>query len=391
MTTSRTVAMPADRTAVREAHRRARGHSRAVGFLLIPVGLLLVVGLGSILSASSVLGLREAGDGLFYFKRQIIWLGSGLVGLVVAAAVPLRWWRKMAFPLFVGTVLLLVAVLAFGVRSNGAQRWLQVGPITIQPSEIAKLTTILLLATIVSRRETSMNRIRDFFWPVAGSVGIVASLVIAQPDLGTTLLVAAGAFAVLIASAAPFPYIIGSALVGGATALAAAAVSPYRWARITAFFDLQSDPLGSSYQAVQSLVALGTGGLWGVGLGASRARWSFLPNAHTDFVFSILGEETGLAGSLAVVFLFMLLTVGGMMIALRASDRFGRLLAIGITTWIATQAIVNIGGVTGILPITGVPLPFVSFGGTALVMSMIGVGVLVSVARDQSDVTVTVR
>lgn len=388
---SRVVALPTNRAAVREAQRQVRGHSRAISFLLVPVGLLLVVGLGAILSASSVAGLRETGDGLYYFKRQIAWLGVGLFGLVAAAIVPLRWWRKMAFPLFVVTVGLLVAVLIFGVRSNGAQRWLAVGPITIQPSEIAKLTTILFLATIVSRRENSMNRVRDFFWPVAGSVGIVASLVIAQPDLGTALLVAAGSFAVLVASAAPFLYVIGSAAVGTSAALLAAAVSPYRWARVTAFLDLQSDPLGSSYQAVQSLVALGTGGLWGVGLGASRARWSFLPNAHTDFVFSILGEETGLAGSLAVVLLFMFLTVAGTAIALRAPDRFGRLLAMGITTWIATQAIVNIGGVTGILPITGVPLPFVSFGGTALVMTMVGVGVLVSVARHQPDIAVTPR
>jgi cell division protein FtsW len=388
---SRVVAMPTSRAAVREAHRRAQTHSRAIGFLLIPVGLLLVVGLGAILSASSVVGLRETGDGLYYFKRQIAWMGAGMFGLVVAAAIPLRWWRKMAFPLFVLTVASLIAVLFVGIRSNGAQRWLQAGPITIQPSEIAKLTTILFLATLVSRRENSMHRVRDFLAPVAGSVGIVAALVIAQPDLGTTLLVAAGAFAVLVASAAPFLYVVGSALFGSGAALVAAIVSPYRWARVTAFLDLQSDPLGSSYQAVQSLVALGTGGLWGVGLGASRARWSFLPNAHTDFVFSILGEETGLAGSLAVVMLFMMLTVAGTVIALRSTDRFGRLLAIGITTWLATQAIVNIGGVTGILPITGVPLPFVSFGGTALVMAMVGVGVLVSVARHHPEIAVTVR
>jgi len=388
---TRVVAMPRNRTAVREAQRQARGHSRAVGFLLVPVGLLLVLGLGAILSASSVVGLSETGDGLYYFKRQIAWLGAGVFGLVTAAAIPLRWWRKMAFPLFLATVGMLVAVLLFGVRSNGAQRWLAIGPVTLQPSEIAKLTTILFLATIVSRREDSMYRVRDFFWPVAGSVGIVSSLVIMQPDLGTTLLVAAGSFAVLVASTAPFLYVVGSAMLGSAAALLAAVVSPYRWARVTAFLDLQSDPLGSSYQAVQSLVALGTGGLWGVGLGASRARWSFLPNAHTDFVFSILGEETGLAGSLAVVLLFTLVTIAGTAIAMRATDRFGRLLAIGITTWLATQAIVNIGGVTGILPITGVPLPFVSFGGTALVMAMVGVGVLVSVARDRPNAAVTVR
>ncbi len=388
---SRVVTLPANRAAVREAHRLARGSSRTIAFLLVPVGLLLVVGIGSILSASSVVGLQETGDGLYYFKRQIVWLGIGLAGLVLASFTPLRWWRRMAFPLFVTTVLLLVLVLLVGVRSNGATRWLQAGPITIQPSEIAKLTTVLFLATLVSRHETAMNRVRDFFWPVVGSVGIVASLVIVQPDMGTTLLVGAGSFAVLVASAAPFLYVIGSALLGGGAALLAAAASPYRWARITAYLDLQSDPLGSSYQAVQSLVALGTGGLWGVGLGASRARWSFLPNAHTDFVFSILGEETGLVGSLTVVALFLAFTLAGVAIAFRATDRFGRLLAIGVTTWIAAQAIVNIGGVTGILPITGVPLPFVSFGGTALVMTLVGVGVLVSVARHRPEVAVAVR
>lgn len=387
---TRVLSMPASRAAVRAAQAQVRGASRTIAFLLVPVGLLLVFGLGAILSASSVLGLRETGDGLYYFKRQIVWLGVGLVGLVGASMVPLRWWRKLAFPMFVMTLLLLIGVLVVGVRSNGATRWLQLGAVTIQPSEIAKLTTILFLATVVSRREMSMHRIRDFFWPVALSVGIVAGLVIVQPDLGTTLLVAAGAFAVLLASAAPMLYVAGSALLASGLAVVAAMISPYRWARVTAFLDLQADPLGSSYQAVQSLVALGTGGIWGVGLGASRARWSFLPNAHTDFIFSILGEETGLIGSLTVVVLFTAFTLAGVYVAHRSQDRFGRLIAIGITTWLAAQAIVNIGGVTGILPITGVPLPFVSFGGTALVMSMVGVGVLISVARHRPDIEVTV-
>ena len=289
--------------------------------------------------------------------------------------------RRTAFPLFVLTVGLLAAVMVVGTRVNGATRWLIAGPISLQPSELAKLSTVLFLATVVSRREFHMVRFRDFFIPVAGSMGIVGMLVMAQPDLGTTLLVAFGAFAVLVASAAPLRFVTVSALASSGAALLLAATSPYRWARVTAFLDLQRDPLGSSYQAVQGLVALGTGGLWGVGLGASRARWSFLPNAHTDFVFAILGEETGLAGSLAVVALFAVFTIAGTGIARRCTDRFGRLVAVGITTWLAVQAIVNIGGVIGILPITGVPLPFVSFGGTALVVSLVGVGVLVSVAR----------
>jgi cell division protein FtsW len=308
-------------------------------------------------------------------------MAGGVAVLVVAAFVPLHWYRRMAFPAFVVAVVLLIATLIVGTRANGATRWLVAGPISIQASEPAKLATILMLATLVSRKENSMHRLRDFMWPVALTMGIVSALVVAQPDLGTAVLIAVGSFAVLTASAAPFRYVLGGALAAGGTALLAAVTSPYRWARVTAFLDLNADPLGGGYQAVQSLVALGTGGLFGVGLGASRARWSFLPNAHTDFIFSIIGEETGLAGSLVVVLLFVSLTVTGTLIAYRAGDRFGRLVAIGITAWLIAQALVNLGGVTGVLPITGVPLPFVSFGGSALLAEMAAVGILVSVAR----------
>jgi cell division protein FtsW len=373
--------MPNARAALRTIRAVERGVSRTMMLLLVPVVLLVIIGLGAILSASSVVGLRETGDGLFYFKRQIAWLVVGVVAMVVAAFIPLRWWKKLALPMFVTTLGLLVAVLFVGTRVNGATRWLIVGPVSIQPSEIAKLATVVMLATVVSRRELSMRRYRDFFGPVATTAGLVGGLVMLQPDLGTTLLVFAGAFAVLWASAVPLRHVIGTGIAAGGTALALAMSSPYRWARVTAFLDLQSDPLGTSYQAVQGLVALGTGGLWGVGLGASRARWSFLPNAHTDFVFAILGEETGLAGALAIVAMFAVFTIAGTLIALRCADRFGRLLAVGITSWLSAQAIVNIGGVVGLLPITGVPLPFVSSGGSALVVSLVGVGVLVSVAR----------
>jgi cell division protein FtsW len=313
---------------------------------------------------------------------QIVGLVVGLIGLLAAVWIPLRWWRRMSSFLFAGTVLLLLAVLVGGVTAGGATRWLAVGPVQVQPSEIAKLTTILFLATLVSRKETSMHRLRDFFWPIAVSVGFVSALVLFQPDLGTTLLICAGAYAVLFASAAPFVWVGGSAVLGSLAAFVAAVSSPYRWARVTSFLDLAADPLGGGYQATQSLVALGTGGVFGVGLGASRARWSFLPNAHTDFVFSIIGEETGLAGSLTVILLFVWLAVAGMVVAHRSADRFGRLVAVGLTTWLAVQGVVNLGGVTGVLPITGVPLPFVSYGGSALVVSLVAVGILIRVARE---------
>jgi len=363
------------------AEQAARRSSRLTVALLIPVVLLAVVGLGAILSASSVYALESQQDSLFYFKRQLMWLAAGVVGMAAAAALPVRWWRRLAFPFFVTTLLLLAAVQLMGIRVSGSERWLALGPVTLQPSEFAKLATVLFLATLVSRREDSMHRFRHFFWPVAGSVGVVGILVMLQPDLGTTLLIAAGGFAVLVASAAPLAYVLGGGAIGAAGAVAAALLSPYRWERVVSFLDVNSDPLGSGYQAMQSLVALGTGGLFGVGLGASRARWSFLPNAHTDFIFAIVGEETGLAGSLAVVLLFAVLTVAGVLTAFHCSDRFGRLVAIGITTWLVAQALVNIGGVTGVLPITGVPLPFVSFGGSALLTEMVGVGILVAIVR----------
>lgn len=378
---TRVIPISGGRAALRLAEQAARRSARLTVALLVPVGLLAVVGLGAILSASSVHALESQHDSLFYFKRQLMWLGGGVVALAAAAALPVRWWRRLAFPFFLATVLLLVAVQLMGTRVGGAERWLSFGPVTLQPSEFAKLATVLFLATLVSRREDSMHRFRDFFWPVAGSVGVVGALVIMQPDLGTTLLIAAGGFAVLVASAAPLAFVLGGGLIGAGLAAAAAALSPYRWDRITSFFDVSADPLGSGYQAMQSLVALGTGGLFGVGLGASRARWSFLPNAHTDFIFAIVGEETGLAGSLAVILLFGVLTVAGTLVALHCTDRFGRLVAIGITTWLVAQALVNIGGVTGVLPVTGVPLPFVSFGGSALLTEMIGVGILVGIVR----------
>jgi cell division protein FtsW len=381
------VTVVSSRAAVRRAASLDRGVSRSIGFVLIPVVLLIVVGLGTLLSASSVVGLRETGDGLYFFKRQVLWLVGGVVAMVIAALMPLRWWRKLSFPLFFGTIVLLVGVMFVGVRANGATRWLVVGPVSVQPSEIAKLTSVLFLATLVSRREHRMDRLWPFAWPLLGSAGIVGGLVMLQPDLGTTLLVAAGCFSILVASAVPFRLIFGGSLAAATVGFVLAFAEPYRWARITAFLDLERDPLGGSYQAVQSLVALGTGGMWGVGLGASRARWSFLPNAHTDFVFAILGEETGLVGSLSVVALFLVFTIAGLSIARRCTDRFGRLVAIGITTWLSVQAVVNIGGVTGILPITGVPLPFVSFGGSALVISLVAIGVLVAVARHPGEDT----
>jgi len=356
-------------------------NERTAVLLMVPVAMLLIVGLGALMSASSVVAIRETGDKLYYFKRQIIWIALGLGAFLIAVRIPYRWYARMAAGLLLIAIAGLVATLFVGSVRGGARRWIEVGPLSLQVSEFAKFAVIVYLAQALSRKEAYLHRFGHVFWPVATSLGIVGVLLLAQPDLGTTLLIAAAAFAVLFASAAPMRHVISLAAMGGMGAVALAYVQPYRWERVTSFLNPEADPLGSGLQSIQSLVALGTGSWYGVGLGASRARWSFLPNAHTDFIFSIIGEETGLAGSMAVVALFAMFAFVGTKLAMKAPDRFGRLLAIGIVAWLSAQALVNIGGVVRVLPITGVPLPFVSSGGSAMIMNLAVIGVLVNIAR----------
>jgi cell division protein FtsW len=275
----------------------------------------------------------------------------------------------------------LVATLFIGSVRGGARRWIDVGPLSLQVSEFAKFAVVVYLAQALSRKEAYLDKFGHVFWPVVTSLGTVGVLLLAQPDLGTTLLIAAAAFAVLFASATPLRSVFALAAMSGIGAVALAYIQPYRWERVTSFLNPEADPLGSGLQSIQSLVALGTGSWFGVGLGASRARWSFLPNAHTDFIFSIIGEETGLAGSMAIVALFVMFAFVGTKLAMKAPDRFGRLLAIGIVAWLSAQALVNIGGVVRVLPITGVPLPFVSSGGSAMIVNLAVIGVLVNIAR----------
>jgi cell division protein FtsW len=372
-----------DRRTARSLHLSDR---RTV-FLVVPVMMLLIVGLGAMLSASSVISIRETssigetGDHLFYMKRQIIWVGMGLAALVVFAKIPYHLYRRFAVPIFFVAVAGLVATLMFGDVRGGARRWIEIGPLTIQVSEFAKLATVILLAAVLAKKDRLLRHLPHFLLPVIAILSIVSGLLLLQPDFGTTLLIGAAAFAILIASAAPLGFIVGLGGISGILAVAGAFTMDYRRARITGFLDPFADPLGTGHQAVQSLVALGSGGWLGVGLGASRARWSFLPNAHTDFIFAIIGEETGFAGASLVIVLFASLAVVGIRIALTAPDAFGRLLAAGIVSWLTFQALVNVGGVVAVLPITGVPLPFVSSGGNAMIVSLAAIGILVNISR----------
>jgi cell division protein FtsW len=274
-----------------------------------------------------------------------------------------------------------------GVGANGATRWLGAGSLRFQPSELAKLAMIVWAAHWLAdpKRHAAVHDDPRVLRPVLMVVGTAAALLLLQPNLGT-LIIATGAVAVVVyLSGASLLRLAGWGALGFGAAAVAALGASYRRARVLAFLDPWADPANTGYQTIQSLVGIASGGLTGVGLGASRAKWGFLPYAHTDFIFAIIAEELGLIGALTVLALFVALGLFGVRAALRAPDAFGMMLAAGITTWFVLQALVNVGAVVGLLPITGVPLPFVSYGGTSLVVNLVAMGVLLSIARQGRD------
>ncbi len=355
--------------------------SRLAIAVVVLVAVMLVVGLGAILSASSADGILGQSDRLASFRRQLRWVVVGLGAMVMTGLTPYALYKKMAVWILGGSMFGLILVPIIGSTRGGAERWIQVGSITVQPSEFSKLAVIFFLAAVLADREDRLDDIQQFLGPILLSVGVTCFLVAMQPDLGTALIVAGAGGGVILASRIPGGYIV----VGGVLAIVMAALStiayPYRRERFACFFDPLSDPLGSCYQLAQSLMAVGSGHLTGVGLGASRARWAFLPNANTDFIFTIIAEETGFVGAIGLIVVLTALSIIGIWIAYRAGDPFARLVASGITAWIGVQSIVNIGGVVGVIPVTGLALPFVSVGGSAMLAALAGAGILVNIAR----------
>lgn len=351
--------------------------------LLVVLAVLGVLGLVMILSASSVVSLEETGSSWTYFVKQAEWVSLGLVVAVVALHFDLSELRRFSIPVLALSIVGLLAVHlpGIGVTANGATRWIGVGPVQIQPSEGAKLAMLLVTATWLHRNQEHLGVGRIVVRPVMLVLAAVAMLVMLQPNLGTTIVIGVITFAVLFAAGAPRWSLLGWGSVGVTFASIAAMASTYRRARVLSFLDPWAAEHTDGYQLLQSQVGLAGGGLFGVGLGSSRAKWGFLPFAHTDFIFAIIGEELGLVGAVSVIVLFIAFALIGLRVAAGAPDPFHRYLAIGITTWIVAQAFVNIGAVIGILPITGVPLPFVSYGGTSLVLTMFAAGMLLNIAR----------
>ena len=366
--------------------RRALAEVPTRAALVTVVGALCGVGLVMVLSASAYTSLQYYGSVWTIFERQVLWMALGAIAFAVTARVGYDRWRRFRILLPLGTLALLVLVLVpgIGVVAGGSSRWIGLGLLRIQPSELMKLALSVFAADLLARRADRLHRLGAAVVPLLVLLAVSGLLVLKQPDMGTALVLAFLTFTLLYAGGVPLRPVVKALGATGLVGLVVGLAEPYRRQRLLSFLDPFAHAKGSGYQVVQSLVGLGSGHLYGLGLGDGREKWGLLPNAHTDFIFSVIGEECGLIGTLVVLGLFAALAWYGLRAARRAPDRFGGLLAVAATCWITTQAVINIGAVIGVLPVTGIPLPFVSFGGSSLVITLVAAGILVNVAAHET-------
>lgn len=351
--------------------------SRAIDKKLLAATLVLVVfGVVMVGNSSFVEAEKNFGDKFFYLRQQAVWALVGLLGMSAAAFFPLQKLRRLAPAIFWINIVLLVLVLipSIGIKALGARRWLGAGGFVVQPAELVKLSLVLYLSRMASEKRGLL--------PFLFAVGLVVGLVILEPDLGTSLVIAGISGIVYFASGAPLAYFILLVPVALAAVLLLIFTSEYRRQRLMTFLNPTSDPLGASYHIRQILIALGSGGLFGLGLGQSRQKHFFLPEAQTDSIFAIIGEELGFVGASAVILIFVFIIWKGFTIAKNTVDEFSRLVAVGVSSFIALQAFVNLGSMVALFPLTGIPLPFISYGGSSLVVSMTSVGILLNISRE---------
>ena len=343
---------------------------------------LLLLGLLMVLSSSSVLSIKQFGSPYTLAQRQLMFAAMGVVCLLIGSRFPVAWWKRLAWPSLILAFLLLFAVLVIGVEVSGQRNWIDiVGPFRLQPSEFAKLAIVLWSADLLTRKEPMLNRWSHLLVPLLPVTAMMLLLVLLEGDVGNTLLLSAIVGGVLFAAGAPLRLFAALGAVGLLAIVGLTLAAPYRMSRFTSWLDPSADRLGDGWQVTQGQYALGTGGWWGVGLGASREKWGSLPEAHTDFIFPVIGEELGLIGTVTVLVLFGIVAFVAFRLVHSAQDMFVRLASAGVGTWIVFQAIVNIGAVLSLLPITGVPLPLVSYGGSSLIPLLVAIGMLLSFAR----------
>ncbi len=353
--------------------------------LLLAIFALLGIGLLMIASAGVAYGKVRFGDEYFFLKQQSLGLVVGITSLFIVSRIDYHLFRKFVVPLFFLAVALLVMVFIPGVGTTvyGAARWIELGPLSFQPSEVMKLAIILYLAAWLSGKQQVKNN-ADFFEgyvPFVAILSLVGFLIIKQPDTGTLGLIFCIALIIFFVSGARLSYIFFTILGGIATLALLIRLAPYRMERFLVFLNPDHDPLGSGYQLNQALMALGSGGWLGVGLGQGRQKFNYLPEPVTDSIFAVLGEEVGFIGVAVVITLFLFVAWRGLRIAQRAPDMFGRLVAVGIISWIFIQAMINTMAISGIIPLTGIPLPFISYGGTSLAVLLTAIGILLNISK----------
>jgi cell division protein FtsW len=375
-----TLTLPWTTASPRATKRVAMDHS-----LLIITIVLALVGLVMVFSASAVVAGNRFHDPGYFLKRQLAWLAFGFLLLHLASHIDYIWWKRLSFPFLGLTVVLLVMVLmpAFGVSVKGARRWLRLGLISIQPAEIAKLVAVMYLAAYLAKKE---DRLTGFFSGLAPAllvIGVLSGLVLLEPDLGTVIVMATVAISLLFLGGARLSHLLSLGLCAVPAVMVLVLSSSYRRQRLMTFLAPWKDASDAGFQITQSFLAFGSGGLFGVGLGEGKQKLFFLPEAHTDFVLALVGEELGLVGTAVIILLFALFAIRGFQVAARARMPFGRYLGMGITLLIGVQALINACVVTGLVPTKGLTLPFVSYGGSSLVTCMFGVGILLNISRDR--------
>ena len=345
--------------------------------------VLLSAGVVMVYSASAIVAADRFHDPYFFLKKQLFWALLGSLAMLAAVRVDYRRLERFVLPALIvaGGLLVLVLIPPIGQAINGTRRWIRLGPVSFQPVELAKLALVLYLAAFLAKKRGALEEFRTGALPPLLVGGLLAGLVLVQPDLGNCMTLIVLTFALLYLAGTPIKHLAWVAAPALPLIALAIWMAPYRMRRITAFVDPWADPRGGGFQIIQSWLALGNGGVLGQGIGASRQKLFYLPESHTDFIFAILGEELGFVGAVAIVALFAVLVWRGLRVGLRAPDAFGTYLALGITVLLATQTVVNLGVVTGLLPTKGLPLPFISFGGSALLMTMLATGMLLNISQ----------
>ncbi|MBR6701495.1 MAG: putative lipid II flippase FtsW [Firmicutes bacterium] len=350
---------------------------------IFTVAILVIIGIVMVFSASYYTALNAEGDAYHYLKRQLIWVAIGTFVMIVASRFPYKILGIWAMPILLGAgVLLLLVWTPLGVEINEARRWIGVGSITVMPGELAKPAIAIFVAKYLSRKPGIIKDLKNGVLPTLLVMVIFAGLIMVQPSMSTAMTLCGIVIFIMIAAGMKVSHLAALGIAGVSAAVVLIVTSPYRMLRATSFMDPFADPLGTGFQAVQSLLALGSGGLFGVGLGKSIQKTLYLPEPMNDFIFSIIGEELGFIGCLIIIALYIVFIWRGIHIAINAKDMFGMLLATGLTAMIAIQVVLNIAVVTSSMPPTGVSLPFISWGGSSLVVLMGCAGIMVNISKN---------